>query len=147
VTFPLPFVRSRSCSADYFKSPWTIDQFYTALSPSSTLLARLYFNHLRVNSNPLLSELEPVITLLAFQISTRWTTLLALLENEEERDEKLEREMERIIRDLVGIAAGGDYGDEVGRRSMFKLIRASLLCSSPHVALVFHHELRVTDAT
>lgn len=67
------------------------------------------------------------MTSLAHYISMRWNTLLEMLETEGERDEEKEREEEFVVKELSRMAVGVDYGDEIGRRKMFELMRAFLL--------------------
>lgn len=98
------------------------DDFFQALTPATAFLARVYFAYLRSESNPRLADLEPVVTALAFFIQAEWTQLVVLLESEERREEK-EAEHEFIARELVAMAVNLDYGDEIGRRKMFELMR------------------------
>lgn len=64
------------------------------------------------------------MTALAFFIQAEWTQLVVLLESEERREDR-EAEHEFIVRQLVGMAVNLDYGDEIGRRKMFELMRES----------------------
>ncbi|GAA5963743.1 hypothetical protein JCM3765_006835 [Sporobolomyces pararoseus] len=105
------------------------DDFFQSLTPASAFLARVYFSYLRSESNPLLSDIEPVVTALAFFIQAEWTQLVVLLESEERREDR-EAEHEFIVRQLVGMAVNLDYGDEIGRRKMFELMREMLQHSS-----------------
>ncbi|GAA5901902.1 condensin subunit YCG1 [Sporobolomyces salmoneus] len=105
------------------------DDFFQSLTPATAFLARVYFSYLRTESNPLLADLEPVVTALAFFIQAEWTQLVVLLESEERREDR-EAEHEFIVRQLVGMAMNLDYGDEIGRRKMFELMREMLQHSS-----------------
>jgi condensin complex subunit 3 len=69
-----------------------------------------------------LSDVEPVVTALAFYLQSAWTQLVVALEAEE-RDEDQELQQQFIVGELVGIAVNLDYGDEIGRRKMFELMR------------------------
>jgi condensin complex subunit 3 len=102
--------------------PIPSDAFYQTLTPHTSFLARVYFNHLRKLEDPRLIDLEPVVTALGFFIQAEWTKLVVLLEAEE-RDEEGELEQEFVVSELVGIAVNVDYGDEIGRRKMFELMR------------------------
>lgn len=105
------------------------DAFYESLTPYSAFTARVFFNHLRTLEDPRLVDIEPVVTALAFYIQAQWTQLVVLLESEE-HDEDVELTQEFIVGELVTMAVNADYGDEIGRRKMFELMRESL--SLPH---------------
>lgn len=62
------------------------------------------------------------MTALAFYLQSAWTQLVVALEAEE-RDEEQELQQQFIVGELVGIAVNLDYGDEIGRRKMFELMR------------------------
>ncbi|BGO88973.1 hypothetical protein NBRC10512_005103 [Rhodotorula toruloides] len=101
------------------------DDFYQTLTPSTAFLVRVYLNYLRAVDSPLLADLEPVVTALAFHLQAAWTQLVVALEADE-RDEQKEAREEFIVGELVGIAVNLDYGDEIGRRKMFELMREML---------------------
>lgn len=65
------------------------------------------------------------MTALAYHIQAEWTKLVVLLESEE-RDESAELMQEFTVGELVSMAVNVDYGDEIGRRKMFELIRECL---------------------
>ena len=73
-----------------------------------------------------MSDVEPVVTALAFYLQSAWTQLVVALEAEE-RDEDQELQQQFIVGELVGIAVNLDYGDEIGRRKMFELMRMPFL--------------------
>lgn len=100
------------------------DEFYQTLSPHSAFVAKTYFNHLRKLEDPRLGDLEPVVTALAYFVQAEWTKLVVLLEAEE-RDEEVEQQQEFVVDQLVGMTVNVDYGDEIGRRKMFELMRSS----------------------
>ncbi|BGP22271.1 condensin complex subunit 3 [Rhodotorula toruloides] len=101
------------------------DDFYRTLMPPTAFLVRVYLNYLRNVDSPLLADLEPVVTALAFHLQAAWTQLVVALEADE-RDEDKEAREEFIVGELVGIAVNLDYGDEIGRRKMFELMREML---------------------
>lgn len=109
------------------------DAFYESLTPYSAFTARVFFNHLRTLEDPRLVDIEPVVTALAFFIQAQWNQLVVLLESEE-HDEDVELTQEFIVGELVTMAVNADYGDEIGRRKMFELMRESLPPSSPRQA-------------
>lgn len=102
-------------------NPFT-DNFYQSLTPHSAFVARVYFSYLRQTEDSRLADLEPVVTALAYYIQAEWTKLVVLLEAQE-RDEQAELMQEFIVGELVTMAVSVDYGDEIGRRKMFELIR------------------------
>ncbi|GAA6043061.1 hypothetical protein JCM8097_005142 [Rhodosporidiobolus ruineniae] len=111
------------------------DAFYQALTPSLAFLARVYLDFLRSATSPALADVEPVATGLAFFIQAAWTKLVVVLEAEE-KDEELEKDLEFVVGELVGIAVDLDYGDEIGRRKMFELMREMLQHSSLPPSLI-----------
>ena len=126
-----PFRPTTSTQTDFVHPT---EEFYTTLTPSSILLARTYFAHLRTTSNPLLSDLEPVLTSLAFHIQREVDELFQLLraESDDSMDVVEQKERERrkeakvfVVRGLVEIALESDFGDEIGRRKVFELMRTS----------------------
>ncbi|KAI5479984.1 condensin complex subunit 3 [Pseudohyphozyma bogoriensis] len=111
------------------------EEFYDTITPASAFLLRTYIAYLRRTSSPLLDDIAPVVTRLAFLIQSQWTELVVLLENEE-RDEDAERESLIIVRELIAEAEGADYGDEMGRRAMFDLMRGLLGHASLPASLI-----------
>ncbi|KAL8290386.1 hypothetical protein RQP46_002644 [Phenoliferia psychrophenolica] len=101
------------------------DEYYNSLTPSTAFLARVYLQHLRDANDARLGDLEPVMTALAYFIDNEWTKLVVLVEAEE-KDDEAERSAEFVVAELVGIAVNADYGDEIGRRKMFDLMRKML---------------------
>lgn len=113
-------------NSDHFRrGPTNADDFYQTLTPSTAFLIRTYIDYLRDNESTLLSDVEPVVTALAFYLQSAWTQLVVALEAEE-RDEDQESQQQFIVGELVGIAVNLDYGDEIGRRKMFELMRMCL---------------------
>lgn len=85
----------------------------------------------------------PVVTALAFQIQDKYNTLLGLLQEAEEaklldieNDEEVElreasiADLEFVIREMLRLAIYLDFGDEIGRRKMFLIIRECVSCRS-----------------
>ncbi|GAA5998124.1 condensin subunit YCG1 [Rhodotorula paludigena] len=101
------------------------DSYYQTLTPSTALLARVYLDYLRNVESPALADTEPVVTALAYFLQSAWTELVVALEADERNDER-EANGEFIVGELVGIAVHLDYGDEIGRRKMFELMREML---------------------
>lgn len=87
-------------------------------------MVRTYLDYLRERESPMLSDVEPVVTALAFYLQSAWTHFVVSLEAEE-RDEDTERDQQLVVGELVRIAINLDYGDEIGRRKMFELMRTS----------------------
>lgn len=65
------------------------------------------------------------MTALAYYIQAEWIKLSVVLESEE-KDEDVSAALEFVVGELVGIAVNVDYGDEIGRRKMFELMRKVL---------------------
>jgi len=70
----------------------------------------------------------PLVTALAFRTQAAWGTLLELLEIELEADTEAELSPQAegarsTLDSLLHIAMSADYGDEIGRRKMFGLVR------------------------
>ncbi|GAA5928774.1 hypothetical protein JCM3775_004631 [Rhodotorula graminis] len=101
------------------------DSFYQSLTPATAFLVRVYLNHLRDAESPLLADVEPVVTALAYHLQASWTQLVVALEADERNDER-EGTGEFVVGELVGVAVNLDYGDEIGRRKMFELMREML---------------------
>lgn len=99
------------------------------LRPYTAILARTYFNHLRRIENPLLADLEPVLSVLGNYIAAEWEGLVPYLKEPgtEEDDEEDEMVEERTfnIRELIRLALEGDFADEIGRRRVFELMSES----------------------
>ncbi|GAA5925051.1 condensin subunit YCG1 [Sporobolomyces koalae] len=101
------------------------DDFFQSLNHATAFLARVYLGYLRTEGSARLADIEPVVTALAFFIQAEWTQLVVLLESEERREDR-EAEHEFVVRQLVSMAVNLDYGDEIGRRKMFELMREML---------------------
>lgn len=83
-----------------------------------------------------LETILPVVTFLAFRIQSAYNDLIDQMEADEqdrllrgedepEDEEKLEvrLNMEFVVGEMLRMAVKLDYGDEIGRRKMFTLIR------------------------
>lgn len=77
-----------------------------------------------------LEALLPVVTALAFHIQNTTNELIDQMEQggegreEEDEDELLAAEF--VVGEMLRIAARVDYGDEIGRRKMFEIVRECL---------------------
>lgn len=112
------------------------DEFWNNLTPNSALLARSLVEHLKAKGHmgeARLEEIMPVVMALAFRIQAVWTALAETIATADEQagetdevDEEL-RELAMaqasILNSLLHIALNSDYGDEIGRRKMFTMIR------------------------
>ncbi|KDQ54411.1 hypothetical protein JAAARDRAFT_60793 [Jaapia argillacea MUCL 33604] len=127
------------------------DEFYTPLTPARAFLLRVFVDHCqilgakdeneRVLSEAKLEKALPVVTALAFRIQGAYNDLVEgmqreeeeillnggvkALDDEEERARKEEERLERefVIGEMLRVAVWLDYGDEIGRRKMFGLVR------------------------
>jgi condensin complex subunit 3 len=92
------------------------------LSAESAFLARSFFQFCHKAEDTLhLEETMPEVTRLAFYIQ-KYTN--AYFENV---DEDAKQELEFIVEQLLQIALVMDFGDEIGRRKMFGLLRSILV--------------------
>src|SRR5271170_420067 len=98
------------------------DSYWDNLSSESAFLARSFFQYCSQTDNSRhLEDKMPEVTRLAFYIQ-KYTN--AYFENVEE-DAK--QELEFIVEQLLQIALVMDFGDEIGRRKMFGLLRSILV--------------------
>lgn len=118
------------------------EDYWNDLTPERIFLARVYVEH--CISKKLLDRVEaalPVVTLLAFRIQEAYNKLTQLItrldevqnrdeDADEKEDDKSEAQLEEavvdaelVVGELLGLAVNLDYGDEIGRRKMFVLIR------------------------
>ena len=91
--------------------------------------------------NERLENALPVVTALAFRVQAAHNDLLEELQAEEEElalggaiaEEREEARMDRefIIGEMLRLAVNLDYADEIGRRTMFKLVREYRLSHLP----------------
>jgi condensin complex subunit 3 len=98
------------------------DSYWDNLSAESAFLARSFFQFCHQSDNTRqLEEKMPEVTRLAFYIQ-KYTN--AYFEN---LDEDAKQELEFIVEQLLLIALAMDFGDEIGRRKMFGLLRSILV--------------------
>ena len=62
-----------------------------------------------------------MVTALAFRIQKEYDEMVALMDAQE--DPALIEAKSFVVSQLLGIAMSSDYGDEIGRRKMFGLVR------------------------
>lgn len=113
------------------------DEFWASLSPSTAFLVRVFVDYFkRTKNDRRLEECLPMVTALAFRIQKEYGELGQLIEQystmvnsalvpEEETEIALFtiRNKTFVVSQLLGIALASDYGDEIGRRKMFGLVR------------------------
>jgi len=98
------------------------DSFWDGLSAESVFLARSFFQFCYQTENTRqLEEKLPEVTRLAFYIQKY---INAYFENV---DEDAKQELEFVVEQLLQIALILDFGDEIGRRKMFGLLRSILV--------------------
>lgn len=111
--------------------------FWADLSPEKVFLVRVLVDHaVEQKSLERLETILPVVTALAFRIQTVYNDLIEQAEadeqdrllrgedapeDEERADALLDKEF--VVEELLRIAVKVDYGDEIGRRKMFTLVR------------------------
>ncbi len=126
----------------------TIEEYWTSLSLETSLLARTFVEHVS-SQDESASSLDaigvPVVVAFSFFVQEACNTMLDAIENleaaqivhDEDVDEFAQIEdpsqIEQleasvvdaafIVSELLKIAAGLDYSDEIGRREMFAVIR------------------------
>ena len=99
------------------------DSYWDNLSAESAFLARSFFEFCHTSENTRhLEDKMPEVTRFAFYIQ-KYTN--AYFESEGEDEAKQETEF--IIEQLLHIAIVMDFGDEIGRRKMFSLLRSILV--------------------
>jgi condensin complex subunit 3 len=114
--------------------PQFIESYWRELTPEKAFLGRVFAQHCNTSKNE--GRLEgalPVVTAFAFQIQAVYNDLLERVQLHAERramgddieeDEEDEREAkEFVLGEMLRLAVSLDYGDEIGRRKMFQLVR------------------------
>lgn len=108
------------------------EEYWTELTPESALLAHAFVVHSQGTAR--VEEVGlPMITAFAFYIQSLYNKLLEalqaaeaaeMLHNEEDMAETLEQlhKIASILSSILSIAAGLDYGDEIGRRKAFSVV-------------------------
>ncbi|KIJ25339.1 hypothetical protein M422DRAFT_38823 [Sphaerobolus stellatus SS14] len=122
---------------DIFDNVEFDESFWSELTPEKAFLIRVFVEHCKnmKDENRLESSL-PVVTALAFKIQAAYNDLLEqiqgyeearvlgeITEDEQEPNEEAKTHQEFIIAEMLRLAASLDYGDEIGRRKMFGLVR------------------------
>lgn len=104
------------------------DEFWTNLTPNSALLARSAVEFLKTKGRmgeSRLEELLPLVMALAFRIQSVWAELIDCSASDQPHADTAEiaESQAAILNSLLHIALNSDYGDEIGRRKMFTLVR------------------------
>ena len=111
------------------------DTYWDDLTPEKAFLARSFAEYcLSKNDEERLAAQMPVVTLLAFKIQAIYNAYLKRNEEHEflgegvdpEEDDKYEEfkaDCEFVLGELFKLADTLDYADEMGRRTMFRLVR------------------------
>lgn len=115
------------------------DAYWDNLTPESAFLVRSFNDWCRAAKHQgkfesLVEEKLPEVTKLAYHLQIQLNKLIALLNDEADVSKITEEdeasndstEQEFIVVQLLMIAVSMDYGDEIGRRKMFQLLRDSL---------------------
>ncbi|KAJ2934154.1 hypothetical protein H1R20_g2926, partial [Candolleomyces eurysporus] len=119
------------------------ESYWQKLTPEAAVLARVFVDHCIKNGNETRLEAAalPVVTAFAFHIQEAYNQLLSALENIESArlagagkesisdEEDLEEELakhEVILSELLRMALKLDYGDEIGRRKVFTVVKEML---------------------
>ncbi|KAF8962585.1 nuclear condensing complex subunit [Flammula alnicola] len=119
------------------------DAYWKDLSPESVVLARVFVEHCANTKNEVLLETAslPVLTAFAFHIQEAYNNMLEVLQEietarllragleDQEDDEELEEELakrEVIMSELLRMTLKLDYGDEIGRRKVFSVVKDML---------------------
>ncbi|KAG0147863.1 hypothetical protein CROQUDRAFT_90996 [Cronartium quercuum f. sp. fusiforme G11] len=128
--------------AEDFESPggpvdelWS-EAWWTNINPERAFLLRVVTDHYRSTQDEAkLDQVMPVVTALAFRIEHNFKALSELLEAisqtsstdmvEDENEEKIRKAEAKtfVLKELLSVAILADYGDEIGRRKMFSLLR------------------------
>lgn len=104
---------------------------WTKLTPEQALLARVYVDHCVATEDYQKLENLPVVTAMAFHIQHAYNQVVTLAQNYDDSDEYTDNMVNSnyILGELLKLAINLDYGDEIGRRKIFGLVRDFL--SSP----------------
>ncbi|EIN08176.1 hypothetical protein PUNSTDRAFT_143847 [Punctularia strigosozonata HHB-11173 SS5] len=119
---------------DVFDSLEFGENYWRELTPEKAFLGRVFAQHcISTNNEARLEGALPVVTAFAFQIQAAYNDLLERVQllaerravgNEIEEDEQDEQDAkEFILGEMLRLAVDLDYGDEIGRRKMFQLVR------------------------
>ncbi|KXN87766.1 Condensin complex subunit 3 [Leucoagaricus sp. SymC.cos] len=121
---------------DYLNVFAFTDDYWTALTPESALLAQAFVVHSQGSARVDDAGL-PMVTAFGFYIQILYNKLLKalqeaetaeMLHNEEESDETLEKlhKIASVLSSILLLTAGLDYGDEIGRRKAFSVVKDML---------------------
>ncbi|KIM27971.1 hypothetical protein M408DRAFT_70480 [Serendipita vermifera MAFF 305830] len=130
---------------DLFDSVKFEGTYWNSLTPEKTFLARVFTDYcVKLKDEARLEAALPEVTALAFYIQNAYNRLIEQsrtrdAENDENRNpfdttarrngdqdaswEAEQLDLEFIVGELFRIAVNVDYGDEIGRRKMFSLVR------------------------
>lgn len=103
--------------------------FWKDLSPESAFVARSFNDFCRQDgASEALQEKLPEVTRLAFLIQSNINALVEHVQKNAVQDdaEEVSVQQEFVVEQLLHIALTVDYSDEVGRRTMFSLMREAL---------------------
>lgn len=111
------------------------DEFWANLTAERAFVARHFVDYCKTSlgrdGERRIEEAMPLVTALAFRTQAAWASLLEKLEEEGEQLEEQQREerdltlvsRQSILSSLLHVSMSADYGDEIGRRKMFGLVR------------------------
>lgn len=104
------------------------DEFWRDLSPQKAFVARIFAKHcksLGAVGERKMEETMPLVTALAFRTQAAWGRLVEQLELAQDGGDNQESILanESIVQSLLHVSMNLDYGDEIGRRKMFGLVR------------------------
>jgi len=106
----------------------TFDEgFWKDLTPTKAFIVRIFVKHCKSLGAAGERKMEDiVVTALAFRTQAAWGKLVEQLELAQEGEQDNQMEIlanESIVQSLLLVSINLDYGDEVGRRKMFGLVR------------------------
>ncbi|KAJ7863492.1 nuclear condensing complex subunit [Mycena olivaceomarginata] len=127
------------------------DDYFQTLTPESAVLARAFLEWSLASEREDGADRLPVVTAFAFHVQEAYNALLEALEaledatratrdrgeeaaDDEGAEDELEEELakrEAILSELLRMAVKLDYGDEIGRRKVYSVIRDML--AHPHL--------------
>ena len=105
------------------------DEFWQGLTPERAFVARTFAKHcktLGAAGERRMEETMPLVTALAFRTQAAWGKLVQELEIAQESDVDNQLAIsasESVVQSLLHVSMTLDYGDEIGRRKMFGLVR------------------------
>ncbi|KAI0634669.1 nuclear condensing complex subunit [Trametes polyzona] len=124
---------------EYIEFP---EEYWETITPERAFLARVYIDRCIAKEDTIKSDtVLPVVTLMAFRIQDAYNALVQHVEEDvahaaagladEDEDARARREEARLDREfaigeLLKLAVNLNYGDEIGRRKMFQLVRGML---------------------